>query len=176
MGRENMFVSMSRSAMEYGVYLGVFFIVRFVITTLSVYVPMLSIISLIMTVAIPFLLYKFMMMYADRHYGALSFIQYWMFGLLLFFFASLISGVINYAYYEYINPDFLNSQISMLLGQLNSVESLKNSAMARLFEEALENGTPTAIQMTVQTIWSTVFWGSLLSAIIGAIVLWKNRY
>lgn len=175
--RENMWIAVSRSAMEYGIYLGVFFIVKFVITTLSVYIPALSIISLIMTVAIPFLLYKFMMMYADHYYGSLSFIQYWLFGILLFFFASLICGVVNYIYYQYVNPDFLNVQISALMNQLNSVESLKNTGFSDFFRETLEkNGTPTAIQMTIQTIWSTVFWGALLSVVIGLIALWKNRY
>lgn len=176
---ENNMNLLMRCAMQYGVYLGLFFILMFASMVGAIYEPMFNTLAVLLMLAVPFLLYNFMKRYQNQMAGVrISFIQFWVFGIFLFLFASLLSGIVHYIYYQYINPNFTQMQVASLVQQLDTLESLKNSPLAAQLKSMLDEiKTPTSIEMVIQSIWSNVFWGSLLSIVIGLMMSLskKNR-
>ena len=139
-------------SMEYGSYLGLYFIVKFLLATLSLRFAICDVLSALMLVGIPFVLYYLML---------------WMLGILLFFFASMISGLAEYIYYAYIDPQYIHNQVTALLSLLESMPSLQENEMMNLARQGFENGAiPSPIEMVIQTMWANVFFGSLLSMIV----------
>ncbi|MEI3342761.1 MAG: DUF4199 domain-containing protein [Coprobacter fastidiosus] len=105
----------ARYAMEYGVYFGIYLIVKFALTTFSLNNFVANFVSEVLLIAIPFILYYIMRHYKKQDGGNVRFGQLWMFGIFLFFFASLLSGVAEYVYYRYINPTYIEMQMAAVL-------------------------------------------------------------
>ena len=162
-----------RYAMEYGIYFGLFLIVKFLITTQSTKFIALNVLAEILFVSIPFVLYYLMKMYRNKEKGRVGFVHLWTFGIFLFFFASLLSGLVQYVFYQYIDPLYLEKQIASLLDMLAMLSNQQGSEFLQMMREGLEKGgAPTAIEMVYQTILSNVFFGSLLSMLLA----WIMRY
>ena len=94
-------------------------------------------------------------------------------GFFMFFFASLILAAVEYVYYGFINPDFINEQYAALV---QSVEILKQTMpeAATLEEVVNNNPIPTASQMAMQNIWMYSFAGIIIS-LINAYILNKKH-
>lgn len=168
--------SIARYAMEYGVYFGLYLIVKFVLMTFSLNNFIANFFSEILLIAIPFVLYYIMRHYKKQEGGKVNFSQLWMFGIFLFFFASLLSGVAEYIYYRYINPTFIEMQMSAVLDLIEHMTQTQESEMLQIMREGLaKGGAPSPIEMVFQTIWANVFLGSLLSIIIALIVSRKKN-
>ncbi|WP_455498846.1 DUF4199 domain-containing protein [Coprobacter sp.] len=168
--------SIARYAMEYGVYFGLYLIVKFVLTTFSINNFVANFASEVLLIAIPFFLYFIMRHYKKQDGGNVRFSQLWMFGIFLFFFASLLSGVVEYVYYRYINPTYIETQMAAVLDLIEKMTQTQNSETLKMMREGLaKGGAPSPIEMVFQTIWANVFFGSLLSIIVALIVARKKK-
>lgn len=160
-----------KQAMEMGAYFGLFLLVKFLLATQSLNNPFLNLASLLMLFAIPFVVYYLMRRFKKTITETNVFSQLWMFGILLFFFASLISCLGEYIYYVYIDPSYLNTQITAMLAMLDDMEQLKGNETLNMMKDAMANGaTPTPSAMIMQTIWANTFVGSLLSILLALIL------
>lgn len=167
--------SIARYAMEYGVYFGIYLILKFVLMTFGVGSLIASFFSEILLIALPFVLYYIMLRYKKQEPENAHFSQLWMFGIFLFFFASLLSGIVEYVYYRYINPTYIEMQMAALLDLIEEITQAQNSEMLQIMRTGLEKGgAPSPIEMVFQTIWTNVFLGSLLSIIVALIVSRKK--
>ena len=99
-------------AMEAGAYMGLYFVVKFIFAVLSLNYPFCNVVSTIMLLFVPLVVFFMMRRFSNQNEGGSYFSQLWMMGILLFFFASLISGLAQYIYYVYINPEYIKSQLS----------------------------------------------------------------
>ena len=163
--------SIARYAMEYGVYFGIYLIVKFALTTFSLNNFVANFVSEVLLIAIPFILY-----YKKQDGGNVRFSHLWMFGIFLFFFASLLSGVAEYVYYRYINPTYIEMQMAAVLDLIEKMTQAQDSEMLQVMRDGLaKGGAPSPIEMVFQTIWANVFFGSLLSIIIALIVSRKKK-
>lgn len=168
--------SIARYAMEYGVYFGLYLIVKFVLTTFSLQSIMANFASEVLLIAIPFFLYFIMRHYKKQEGGNARFSQLWMFGIFLFFFASLLSGVVEYVYYRYINPAYIEAQMAAVLDLVEKMMQAQNSETLQMMRDGLaKGGAPSPIEMVFQTIWANVFFGSLLSIIVALIISRKKK-
>lgn len=158
--------SIMQLAMEYGTYLGLFFIVKFMINIFVLQVPFLSIIMVLMLIAIPVITYYQIRRFCDI-VAQRSVARIWLFGIYLFFFASLLSGAAEYVYYRYINPDFLFQQQQQMESLLNGMYQQKGGEIFANMQATLaESGVQTPIEAVFSGIWGTVFFGSLYSLIL----------
>ena len=168
--------SIARYAMEYGVYFGIYLIVKFALTTFSLNNFVANFVSEVLLIANPFILYYIMRHYKKQDGGNVRFSQLWMFGIFLFFFASLLSGVAEYVYYRYINPTYIEMQMAAVLDLIEKMTQAQDSEMLQVMRDGLaKGGAPSPIEMVFQTIWANVFFGSLLSIIIALIVSRKKK-
>ena len=90
---------------------------------------------------------------------------------LLFFFASLISGLAQYIYYVYINPEYIKSQLSAAVTLLESLNMTSDPSLLEAVKTGLEQGNiPSPMAVVIQQMWVNVFFGSLLSAVMAWLV------
>ena len=100
----------------------------------------------------------------------------WMMGIMLFFFASLICCVPEYIFYQYINPDYVANAMQQSLKLIDELGIIKQEEVLDAYRETVEKGgVPTAIQMIMSSMWSNVFFGSLLAIIVAPFVSRKKR-
>lgn len=162
----------SHFAMEYGLILGAYFILKFAVTVLSSKVIILSILSWILLIGIPFVIYWMLRRYRDRQNdGYIEFGRAWSLGLLLIFFASLPEALAQFAYFQYINPSYIHEQITQISTALDSLGDMKeNPALTDLISKYKETAAPAPIQMAFQGIFNNLFFGSLITLAVAAIV------
>lgn len=168
--------SLLRYSMEGGVWLGLYLVVRFVCGIAGIYSPIFDILALVLYVGTPFVLYHIMLRY-HRENGYISgFSLLWMMGIMLFFFASLICCVPEYIFYQYINPDYVANAMQQSLKFIDELGIIKQEEVLDAYRETVEKGgVPTAIQMIMSSMWSNVFFGSLLAIIVAPFVSRKKR-
>ncbi len=159
-----------QAAMEAGAFMGVFFIIKFIFTVLSLYSPLSGMLSSFMMLAIPLMLYYLMRRYY-RDGGISSFSQLWLLGILLFFFASLISGLAQYIYYVYINPDYIRMQFEMAGEAMKLIEEMNSLSASTLepYKQVMAQGDiPAPMSFVMTQMWVNVFFGSVLSMVMAA--------
>lgn len=168
--------SLLQYSMEGGVWLGIYLIVRFACMVMGLYFPVANLLALALFVGTPFVLYRIMMVY-HRNNSYISFFSLlWMMGIMLFFFASLICSVAEYIYYQYINPQYIAELFNRAFALIKEMDVLSDTISLEEMSKALAEGSsPTSLQMVMQSIWSNVFFGSLLSMIVAPFVLQKRK-
>ena len=163
-------------AMEYGIYLGIFLTVKFAVTTQSARWAALNVLSPFLLAALPCLVYGLRRRFRNRMQGQAGFSHLWLFGILLFFFGSLLSGVAEYVFYRFIDPLYLQQLIASVLDTLGTLSRMQDSPFLEMMRQGLEKGgAPSAIEMVYQTILSNLFFGSLLSMLLAWVVKSRKR-
>ncbi len=162
---------MVQFAMEAGAYMGLFFVVKFIFTVLSLNFPICNIVATFMMLLIPVLLYFLLREYHRENRCRSHFSQLWMAGILLFFFASLIVALAQYVYYIYINPEYIHSQFVAAVNLMETMNLPADPSVMELLKEELAKGkSPDPMTVVMQQIWVNVFFGSLLSLFMSGIV------
>lgn len=124
-----------------------------------------------MLLFVPLVVFFMMRKFSNQNEGGSYFSQLWMMGILLFFFASLISGLAQYIYYVYINPEYIKSQLSAAVTLLESLNMTSDPSLLEAVKTGLEQGNiPSPMAVVIQQMWVNVFFGSLLSAVMAWLV------
>ena len=112
-----------------------------------------------------FLTYRITCKFRDEHNnGELSYGKGWAFIVLLFFFAAIISSVVKYIYFQFINPDYLAELLNLTLLQL---EKLSISEEEININDSLE-AILSPINYSLQYLWINTMLGALLGVIMAA--------
>lgn len=163
-------------SMEGGVWLGLYLILCFACNVGAFYVAGLSIVALLLYVAVPYVLYRIILRYHRNSHIVNFFSVNWMIGVLLFIFASLISAIPEYVFYQYIDPQYLSAVVEDTLAQLDTLGWMQeDEAMAEVRKMSDEGTLPSTIQMTISQMWSKMFIGSLLSIVVSPFVVRKKK-
>ncbi|MDP4272273.1 MAG: DUF4199 domain-containing protein [Bacteroidota bacterium] len=175
-------------AMQTGLYLGPIGFVIFLIDYFAVSTPQLSLslISLIMVIpkiAYHVGTYQFARQFKYKHMsGKLSLFDGWNVSVLLYFFASLISGIIELSYLTYFDKTFLqtiNPKLSTLLLRFEEYAKLgQNPELANNFKDLakkmVEMPALTPIQWAFDSMQQSVSIGIVTSLIFGIILSRKK--
>ncbi len=167
---QNQEKGLNQYAMEYGLYFGLILIIKFVLTSFSQTSSILNMLSMALVVAVPIVVYFLVKSYRDKT-GTVIFGKLWFFGIALYFYSALISGIFEYLYYQYINPEYLytmQESISTLAKELlsaNNTQSLEDL-------DALigENGIMSSIQIVYNGILGMLMLGSIYSLILALLL------
>lgn len=163
-------------SMEGGAWLGIYLVLRFVCSVAGTLSPLFDGLALVLLVGTPFVLYYIMLRYHRQNGYISGFSLLWMMGIMLFFFASLISAIPEYVYYQYINPDFIANAMSESIELIEQLGLMENDATYRQMQELVAEGTtPSSLQMIMSSMWSNVFFGSLLSIVVAPFVMLKKK-
>lgn len=163
-------------AMEGGVWLGLYLIARFVCGIVGAYSPLFNAVAMLLFLGTPVMLYYVLMRFHKQSGHLSGFAMLWMMGIMLFFFASLISCVPEYIFYQYITPDYIANAASQSVKLMEEMGWLENEATLEEVNKMLAaDAVPSAIQMVLSSMWANVFFGSLLSIVVAPFVLRKKN-
>lgn len=152
-------------SMTFGLYMGIYWLFKYLFSIWGLKTPSMGAIYWGLTLAVPFIAYKFTRQYRLLIGGKIGFLHAWQFGFLLYLFASLIVSLEHYIFYRYIAPpEFLSDTL------IQAMEVLKQTQLEDKIVDSMENIHITPIQMAIQGIFSNVFYGIVLSLPIAGIV------
>lgn len=162
-----------KGAMNMGLLLGFFNIIKFVVMVVGIGSVSLTSLANAMTLAVPLVLFLLMRRYRKMAGNeALGISTMWSFGTTLTLFGSMLSGVVEYLYYARINPQFIATQMENAKSLIGEVATTGGDSVITQLSEAMgQIGAPTAIQMVMQSIWLSFILGSVLSLILAPIVV-----
>lgn len=152
-----------KSAMKYGIPMGIIFSINFILATFKS--PIVNFLTYFIMFICIYLTYRITCKYRDEHNnGELSYGKGWSFIVLLYFFAAIISSVVKYVYFQFINPDYLAELLNQTLLIL---EELPISEEEINVNESLET-ILSPINYSLQYLWINTMLGALLGLIMAA--------
>ena len=158
-----------KSAMTYGLAMGIFWVIKYLFFIFSNTVPALNIIYIVLTLTVPFIAYYLTKRYKQDIGGKISFFHAWRFGTMLYFFAALIVALEHFVFFQFIAPpDFLNNTMTQ------AIVALKNADFNSEVIEAISRTNFTPIHMAIQGIFNNIFYGIILSIPVAALVCRKQ--
>lgn len=160
-------------AMQYGIYMGVYLFMTFLFSVWSRYASIFNTLGAILLHSNTCGRISYYEPFCASAGLALPLCHSMALGYMRVFFAALISGLGEYVYCQYIDPDFIPEQIDAMLKVLESAEldSPEMSDFIATMRSGFEHGAlPTAIELVFQMIWTKVFLGSLLSIFVALFV------
>lgn len=155
-------VSLTKCAMEYGLYMSVYLLIIF-FCFINSQLPFIGTILMALIIILPFFLYKLMIRYAlSISYAQTTFPHLWLFGIMLMIFSSIPAGLVQYIYHQYVNPEWFGQQMEIIKTSFASIENPDNliTDLKQQIESIVE---PTAIQLAIQYMWLTAFFGTFAS-------------
>ncbi|HIS11071.1 MAG TPA: DUF4199 domain-containing protein [Candidatus Avibacteroides excrementipullorum] len=163
-------------ARVYGLYMGIFWAVKFVFFPLGFSYPVFSFIFLLLTIMVPFVGAWFVKKIRDGVLdGRLGFWQAFLLSTNIYMYASLIAAIVHFIYFRFIDNGFiLNSyleSVNQMQELLGSGEAAANIEMLKANVELM--GTLSPIQIVFSLLSNNVVFGLFISLL--AAVFLKRR-
>ena len=167
---------LQKYAMHFGTYVGIYWILKFILFPLGFHIPFLSLLFVILTLAVPFIGYHYVKMYRDKICGgSIQFSHAVLFTIFMYMFASLLVAVVHYIYFQFIDHGFIVNSYIQLWDEL----MINTPALAEnkdIIKETIDTARSlTSINITMQLLSWDVFWGSLLAIPTGLMVMKKAK-
>ncbi|MDE7025272.1 MAG: DUF4199 domain-containing protein [Paramuribaculum sp.] len=147
-----------------GMYLGVWLSIMFMLTMLGDQLPLASLLFLLMALAIPVLVYRWLRSTFVTDGGFTTLSGLWMQGIVMFGGGALVSTTVAVAYFRWVNPHYVIDMV------IRMIEIYKDSSMdgaariATTLQSMVDAGMlPTAQDVALEMFWLTMFGGSVLS-------------
>lgn len=163
-------------ARVYGLYMGIFWAVKFVFFPLGFSYPVFSFIFLLLTIMVPFVGAWFVKKIRDGVLdGRLGFWQAFLLSTNIYMYASLIAAIVHFIYFRFIDNGFI---LNSYLESVNQMQELLGSGEADANIEMLKAnvelmGTLSPIQIVFSLLSNNVVFGLFISLL--AAVFLKRR-
>ena len=169
--------NMQRYAMVFGTYMGIFWILKFILVPVGMTTPFLLLLFFCLTLCVPFLGYYYVKMYRERVCeGQISFLQAWVFCLFMFVCASMLAAVAHYVYFAFIDGGYLIGVFKDILNTMKTSNLPGTDVYVKQMKasiDMLEGLTPTDI--TLQLLANNVYNCSLLSVVLALIARRRKK-
>jgi len=177
-------ISIQKSAMTYGTYMGLFWIAKFILFPLGFKNSLLFLVFLAFTVAVPFICYRMTKNFRDTKLGGnINWFQAWAFNLFVFLFAALLTGVAHYIYFEFLDHGYIIESYDQLLTSLklqtkpssldtNGIQVQDQLTQIQEMIDTLKFLRP--IDVVYQLFTQNLFWGNILALFLAFIVPKKS--
>jgi len=147
-----------------GLIMGGLFSINFLFSISKI--TFLGILSYVLITIILMGIYKMVIRFRDEDCkGVITFWKSFSFILLTFFFAAIISSVVKYIYFQYINPAYLAEMFEESMKLMEKLNFPMNEDSVTQMESILKPAS-----FTLQYIWINVFMGSLVGLVMSAFV------
>lgn len=164
--------SVYRAGAEDGWRLGLYMMAIFLCGAYSMQVPVLGILSFILTLVIPVITFIWLKRDYVRYPGLRFFSAIWMHGIAMFFFGGLLLALCVYLFLRFFQPDFIVDNVRMAIDMYRSMKDVPGSEdLAHTLEQMLEQHLlPSAINVAMTMIWLSTFFGSVMSLLFSVII------
>ena len=166
-------------AMYFGTYMGIYWILKFILFPLSFSIPFLQFLFIGLTLGVPFMGYYYLKIYRDKICGgSITFSKAFIFTVMLYVFASLLTAVAHFIYYQFIDQGLIAEHVTLwvnqLLEQLDDMPQVDETEVKLIhstFDEFITTFTKmSATDMTFNNMSRNIFGGiilALFTALIG---------
>ncbi len=106
-------------AMYFGSLMGVYWILKFILFPLAFKIPFLSFLFIGLTIGVPFMGYYYLKIYRNKVCGGtISFRRAYVFTLLIYLYAAMLTAVAHFVYFQFIDHGFVLEAIQTQFNQL----------------------------------------------------------
>lgn len=161
--------------MRYGLILGIYLILKFPLLVLGLQVPLLELLFLLLTLAVPVITWRFTRDYRNKACGGvLSFPQAWFFGMLVYAFAALVVALAHFIYFRYIDGGYIVDTYRAALSQIARTPGMGVS-MEQIHQMLDSFAALKPSDITFQLMMQNIFWGNLVALVTALIVYRKPK-
>ena len=94
--------------MIFGTYMGLFWILKFILVPLGLTSPFLLLLFICLTICVPFMGYYYTKLYRNRVCdGSITFFHAWLFNVFMYVCASLLTSAAHYVYFAFIDQGYI---------------------------------------------------------------------
>lgn len=164
-------------AMLYGTYMGVFWILKFILLPLMPFVPLFSFLFMGLTLAVPFIGYYCARIYRETICeGRIGFVHAWLFTVFVYMFAALLTTVAHYIYFQYIDHGHL---LQFFLSNIEEARKVYPEDMQSTVDTMIEAMNlffeQTPIYIALQIMANNVYYGAILAVPTALFVMKKGK-
>ena len=160
------------AAMKYGLIMGLIFSVNFLLSVTGN--PIISLLGYLVVAVILVLTYRFSVAYRDKENGGtITFGHAFFFIMLLFLFAAIISSLIKFIYFKYLNVEYLPQLLEQSITVMNQMQEQFHFNIPDDYYQNMENMMNPATY-TLQFIWVNVILGVFVGLIMAPFIK-KNK-
>ena len=157
-------------AISSALVLGVVLVIKFLLSVVSQN-AFFSFIVIFLMVLAPYLVYIFQKKYRDGELGGIiSYSNALTYGIMLYFFATVILGVVSFIYYQYINPDFLSTMFYLSIEQFRMLNT-----PSHIMDMMTKIGVPSPSLAAFGDVIGHSVWGVLISFVSSGFVKKNNK-
>ena len=153
-----------KSAMHGGLILGALFSLNFVLSVTKI--TALALLTYAIAVFIVVLMYKLSIRFRDNECeGSISYGKSLLYIMLTFFYAALISTVIKFVYFQFINTAFLENMFQETMKTMELMKLPMNDASVSQVESMLKPATFSMIYVFTNLVMGTIV-GIIMAAFV----------
>lgn len=169
--------SMQQYAMIFGTYMGLFWILKFILVPLGLTSPFLLLLFICLTICVPFMGYYYTKLYRNRVCdGSITFFHAWLFNVFMYVCASLLTSPAHYVYFAFIDQGYILNTCREMLATLNREELPGMEEYLQQMKENLDmvsSLTPTDI--VLKMLGSNIYYCTLLSIPTALIAMRRKK-
>lgn len=171
-------IHLQQTAMYFGTFMGLFWIIKFTFLPLGFTIPLLQFLFVLLTCFVPILGYLYTRKFRDRYCGgSITFSRAFAFTVLMYFFAALLAAVAHYIYFRFLDNGFLAESY---IGQLEAMKLAATEELKESIDQFIEGfsliSSLSPIQLTFQLISQNFMYGVLLALPTSLLVMRKKRH
>ncbi len=156
---------MQQYAMIFGTYMGLFWILKFILVPTGLTSSFLLLLFLCLTLCVPFMGYYYTRLYRDRVCGgSITFLHALMFNIFMYACASLLTSAAHYVYFGFIDEGYILDTCRGMLTELKRENLPGMEEYLRQVKESLDMVaalSPTDI--VLRMLGSNIYYCTLLS-------------
>lgn len=182
-------INLMQVSMTLGTYLGLYIILAYAFTLLSVKFSALSVVAMILMLGIPVIAFFLIKRFRDANCKPFfPFPVSWMISILTFLFATMLSCMAAYLYLRFIDngafaAGLMERMDMIMLASGSAAQELADPVQAEQYNSTMELFKQTitwfcslpASGMTKQLVQTSLMWGNILSLVIAIITTKRIR-
>ena len=151
--------------------MGLFWILKFALLPLGLVFSPLALLFLLLTCAVPVIVFLMTRSFRDKQCeGELSFFSALVFTFQIYLFASILTAIGHYLYFQFLDNGFIYTQIQAQLDVLKDEPSMKAQISQITHAMDILRGL-SPIQLTMQLLSQNIFYGIIFSLPIAMLTM-----
>ena len=165
-----------RYAMQFGAYMGAFWIAKFMLFPLGLTSPLLLLLFMACTLCVPFISYYFLMKFRDGVCGGcISFSKAWIFNEFVYLYAAILTALGHYVYFQFVDNGYILNTYESVVSEFAKADIAGTEAYVQQIETALEvMRSFKPIEIAMQLMSNNVMVGGLLGVPLALFAMRKN--
>jgi hypothetical protein len=155
-----------------GLTLAALWVASFACYIIGLSSPLWSIVGITLAVASPFFVARRLRLFRDgAREGIISFMRGWAFVVFVFFYASLLFALAQYAYFAFLDHGYLSQAITGLFDNEQTLQIINQNGMGDMLRESMnEFQRMRPIDIALNMLTTNIMIGMLLGLPIAAVM------